>query len=207
MHLWLHTTQLRGWLDRLQAGDGSAREELLSATRGRLERLARKMLKSYPSVRRWADTGDVLQNASLRLLRSLEKVKPDSTRAFFGLAAEQIRRELIDLARHFTGPEGIGHNHASGAVAKDDSRPGFDPPDTAEDWADLERWSAFHTLIADLPSEEREVVGLVFYHGWTQDQVAELFQVSERTVRRWWVSAQMRLKEQLRQMPDMSPIG
>jgi RNA polymerase sigma factor (sigma-70 family) len=44
-----------------------------------------------------------------------------------------------------------------------------------------------------LPVREREVVGLVFYHGWTQAQVAELFQVNERTVRRWWESAMVRL--------------
>jgi hypothetical protein len=33
------------------------------------------------------------------------------------------------------------------------------------------------------PAEEREVMGLVFYHSWTQAQV------TERTVRNWWRSA------------------
>ena len=40
-------------------------------------------------------------------------MRPDSTRAFFGLAAEQMRRELLDLARHYYGPEGEGANHDS----------------------------------------------------------------------------------------------
>ena len=71
------------------------------------------MLGRFPNVRRWADTDDVLQNAQLRLLHALETVRPDSTRRFFGLAAKQIRWELIDLARHFYGAEGIGANHAS----------------------------------------------------------------------------------------------
>ena len=44
---------------------------------------------------------------------------------------------------------------------------------------------------------EREVVGLVFYHGWTQAQVAELFQVDVRTVRRWWESALVKLHREL----------
>ena len=39
------------------------------------------------------------------------------------------------------------------------------------------------------PLAQREVVGLIYYHGWTQAQVAELFQVNVRTVRRWWESA------------------
>jgi RNA polymerase sigma factor (sigma-70 family) len=47
-----------------------------------------------------------------------------------------------------------------------------------------ERWSAFHKQVEQLPVEEREVVGLIFYHGWTQAPIAELFDVSERTVRR-----------------------
>jgi hypothetical protein len=32
----------------------------------------------------------------MRLLRAMEDVQPASTRAFFGLAAEQIRRVLLD---------------------------------------------------------------------------------------------------------------
>ena len=32
-----------------------------------------------------------------------------------------------------------------------------------------------------LPIEEQEVVGLTFYNGWTQAQIADLFGVDERT--------------------------
>jgi RNA polymerase sigma-70 factor (ECF subfamily) len=63
-----------------------------------------------PRVARWVDAEDVLQNA---LLRALETMRPESTRAFFGLAAEQMRRELLDLARHYCGPEGEGAHHDS----------------------------------------------------------------------------------------------
>jgi RNA polymerase sigma factor (sigma-70 family) len=44
-----------------------------------------------------------------------------------------------------------------------------------------------------LPADEREVVGLVFYHGWTHAQVAALLVVSKRTVRRHWRRALARL--------------
>src|SRR5258707_13793281 len=89
-----HTTQLHGWLERMRAGDLTAREELLHSLCGRLERLARKMLRRFPKVHRWAETGDVLQNSLLRLLRALEQVQPASMRDFFGLAAEQMGPEL-----------------------------------------------------------------------------------------------------------------
>ena len=71
-----------------------------------LERLTRRMLKDYARLRRWEQTGDVLQNALLRLHRALASERPRSVRAFLALAATQIRRELIDLSRHHFGPEG-----------------------------------------------------------------------------------------------------
>ena len=187
------TTQMVQWLDRMRAGDASARDELIRGFQGRLELLARKMVGRDRRVGRWVDAEDVLQNALLRLLRALETVQPDSTRAFFGLAAEQMRRELLDLARHYYGPEGEGANHDSVGPRPDDSRPGLDPPAPDANANDLERWTRFHEEVERLPVREREVVGLVFYHGWTQAQVAELFQVDVRTVRRWWESALVRL--------------
>ena len=64
---------------------------------------------------------------------------------------------------------------------------------SGEDLEDLERWCLFHQQVEQLPPEEREVVGLIFYHEWTQAQVAELFQVNVRTVRRRWESAMQKL--------------
>jgi len=187
------TTQLHHWLGRMRHGDTTARDELLRAVCSRLERLARKMLGRFPNVQRWTETGDVLQGALLRLLRTLEKIEPANTRAFFSLAAEHIRRELLDLARQLYGPQGIGANQAGRQPPSDASGPLPDPPDRAEPAQELERWCAFHEGVASLPAEEREVVGLVFYHGWTQAEVANLFGVTERTIRPWWQSALLRL--------------
>jgi RNA polymerase sigma-70 factor (ECF subfamily) len=191
------TTQLHRWLDRVQAGDLAAREELLRGVGNRLERMARKMLGRFPSVRRWVETDDVLQSALVRLLRALRDVRPDSMRAFFGLAAEQMRRELIDLARHYYGPHGHGAHHASHGPTEDSSAPAFNPADRAEAPGELERWTTFHEEVEQLPAEEREVVGLMFYHGWKTAEVAELFGVSERTVRRRWEAALVKLHQVL----------
>jgi len=85
------------------------------------------MLRNYPGVGRWVEASDVLQGSLLRLLRALESVQPESTRAFFGLAAEQKRRELLDLARHFYGPQGLGANHASVGADPEACRRGSNP--------------------------------------------------------------------------------
>src|SRR5262249_7220959 len=148
----------------------------------RLQALAHRMVRNFRGVRRWADTGDVLQNAVLRLLRAFENTPVADTREFFNLAAAVIRRELIDLARHFHGPEGVGANHASTAP-RDGGPPAPDPP-ARDDTDDLDRWTALHEAAEKLPAEEREVFGLSLYHNWTQQQIAELFGIDERTVRR-----------------------
>jgi RNA polymerase sigma-70 factor (ECF subfamily) len=181
----------------MRSGDLAARDELLRRVCRRVERLARKMLHGFPGVHRWADTDDVLQNSLLRLLRSLEQVRPASTRAFFGLAAEHIRRELLDLARHYYGPEGSGAHHTSHLLPGDGTASEPVAPAVAPE--DLERWCAFHQAVERLPAVERETVGLVYYHGWTQEQIAELFQVSVRTVRRRWEVALVRLHNALKE--------
>jgi RNA polymerase sigma-70 factor (ECF subfamily) len=192
------TTLMLHCLERMRAGDLSARDELIRGFQRRLELLARKMVGRDRRVSRWVDAEDILQNASLRLLRALETVRPDSTRSFFGLAAEQIRRELLDMARHFYGPEGVGANHDSVGSHPDRSRPGLDPPAPEPSENEQERWGRFHEEVERLPARDREVVGLIFYHGWTQAQVAELFRVDVRTVRRWWDSALVRLHRVLK---------
>jgi RNA polymerase sigma-70 factor (ECF subfamily) len=194
----LDTARLRACLGRMRNGDAGAADEMLRAAWDRLEHMARTMLRRFPDVRRWEQTGDVLQAALVRLMRALGEVSPDDTRAFFGLAAEQMRRELLDLARRHRGPHGLGANLASaaGAAPGESSAPDRDPVDS-EARDDLERWQAFHEAVARLPAGEREVVDLTFYHGWTQARIAGLLGVDERTVRRRWRAACLQLHEAL----------
>lgn len=101
-------TQIQSWLDRLMAGAEGAREELIRHASDRLCALTRTILHRSPPVRRWEETDDVYQRAVMRLHQSLADVQPASVRELFGLARTQIHRELVDLARHFYGPEGAG---------------------------------------------------------------------------------------------------
>jgi RNA polymerase sigma-70 factor (ECF subfamily) len=193
----LHTTQLRRWVERIRAGDLAARDEMLSAVHDRLERLARKMLRRFPDVGRWEESSDLLHNALLRLLRALQKVEPSSMRDFFGLAAEQMRRELLDLARHYRARHALGASAAE-RPGNDSKTPPLDPPESTESPDELEKWCAFHEAVAGLPVEQREVVGLIYYHGWTQAQVAEQLGSSKRTVQRHWNAAMLRLHDWLK---------
>jgi RNA polymerase sigma-70 factor (ECF subfamily) len=179
-------------MDRLRAGDVAAADELVRAVAARLERLTRKMLRNFPGVRLHAQTDDVLQNALLRLLRSLREVSLASMRDFYNLAAGMLRRELLDLARHYARANRLGEV-ARGAPSPEESAAPGEAAAPAEPADDLERWTRFHEAVESLPVEEREVVGLIFYHDWGQAEVAELFGVTVRTVQRRWASALMKL--------------
>ena len=208
----LRTTAMHAWIDRLRAGDTTAANDLVRHAATQLEAMARKMLRHYPNVGRWEQTDDVLQNAVLRLLRALKQdVRPETVREFFGLAATQIRRELIDLARHYQGPRGVGANHASVSLTPDADEGwagAAEPIAPSDDSAELERWAAFHVAVEQLPPMEREVMGLVFYHGWTHKEIANLLEVTDRTVRRYWRSACRQLTLALNgQLPGVGDPG
>jgi RNA polymerase sigma-70 factor (ECF subfamily) len=200
------TTQIQGWIDRLKAGDESARKELLNCACERLTRLTRKMLKGFPRVKRWELTDDVVQNAVMRLYQALGKVRPASAADFFRLAAVNIRRELLDLAKHYYGPRGLGANYASlggERESKSDPHPGREPPDSAAGPDRLAAWTEFHTQVEHLPEEERQLFDLLWYQGLSQAEAGALLQISERTVKRRWASARLKLHQALKgEMPQ-----
>jgi RNA polymerase sigma factor (sigma-70 family) len=186
-------TMMRQFLRQAIAGDEAAVDALLRHNCDRLTSLTRRMLGDFRRVRRWAETADVLQNALVRLLGALRDVKPETPRDFLALATLQIRRELIDLARKYYGPQGIGTNQDS-AVAADSSGPGpAERPDLSNEPSSLAQWSELHQQIGALPDEEREIVGLLFYQGLSQAETADILSVSVRTVQRRWHSALCKL--------------
>lgn len=187
-------------IERFAGGDDSALNDLLLQAANRLEKLAHSMFSDFTRVRRWEETADIVQNASVRLFRAFQTTRPTDVRGFFALAALQIRRELVDLARHYFGPEGLGANYesrsdfpgganSSDTLAQEDSGT-FDP-------SRLSAWSEFHEHAGELPNEEREVFDLIYYQGLEQIVAAELIGISERTVRRRWQSAKETLNAAL----------
>lgn len=186
-----NSSPLPALLARVRGGDADALNELVRLTAERLETLTRRMLRDYPRVRRWAQTDDVLQNALIRLCRALGQVTPAGVREFYALATTQIRRELLDLARHYSGPENSAAHHESWDA--DPDRGPVDHSDDADDPAELADWCEFHQQAAALPEDEREVFGLIFYQGLSQDDAAEVVGVSVRTVQRRWQAAMLRL--------------
>jgi RNA polymerase sigma factor (sigma-70 family) len=180
-------------LARLAAGDLSARDRILELCADRLRILAQRMLGRFPGVRREADTDDVFQNAALRLHRALGSLAAsgEAPRSLLALAATQVRRELIDLARRAGGPQSWSANHDTNAVPGGGGRLHVEEAVSAAE--SFERWEAFHAAIDGLPDVEREVVHLAWYLGASQTTIASVVGCSPRTVKNRWRSAREKI--------------
>jgi RNA polymerase sigma-70 factor (ECF subfamily) len=181
-----NAVQLQHLLDLLQAGDDSVCDALLEHSLDRFRDLVQRMFRKESNLRQLDQTDDVLQKALVRLHRALREVKPPDVRAFYGLAARQIRWVVRDLAREM-------------AVAKVLTYAAV-PPEQEDPFAgptDLAGWSEFHETIDGLPPEERETFDLLFYQGLTQEEAAEVLNTSVRTVRRRWQRARLMLDRAL----------
>jgi RNA polymerase sigma-70 factor (ECF subfamily) len=192
------TTQLQNLLDLASEGNDAAYDEVLNLAATRLQRLTGKMLRNYPHLRRWEDTSDIFQTAAMRLHQSLSEVKPDSVRGFVGLAATQIRRTLIDLARHHFGPLGSAAKHHTDAGGSHGNNLIENHPSTTERPESLASWAEFHEAVEELPEPERRVFELVWYGGMSQPEIASLLAISVPTVKRRVRSARIHLHASLR---------
>lgn len=180
------TAVIEGWLEVLRGADPEldrqARDQLIEQSKRRMEILCRKMffgsLSSGP-----IGVDDIYQESALRLWKALRSVRPTTAKGFFGLAATQIRRVLIDLARKY---------------ARTSLPVRIDGQETTSDPASLEIWTRFHEEVGTLPEKIRDVVELVWYHDLTQDEAAGILGVDKSTVKRRWREARRQLIERLR---------
>lgn len=174
----------------LAAGDAvaveAAKAELIASTVDWMRSLTRRMLGGSPGIRRWAETDDIVQGACLRLYRALGAVQPNDPQHFVRLAALQVRREVIDMSRRLGSPDSFAANHETNGQNRD-SHPVLDAAtDSAEEPARLADWTRFHEIADSLPEAERDLFGMVWYVGLSQDEIAALLGCSPRTVRRRW---------------------
>lgn len=188
------SAHLQKLLAQVASGDESARDALIERATERLLELTQVMLRNdFPRLKRWEETDDVFQNAVIRLHRSLANVQPESVRHFFGLAATQVRRTLIDLVRHHFGPEGHANHHESrnGNTEFGGFHDQRTQPETTQEW------EHFHEVVGGLPPEELEAFSLVWYGGMSQREAADVLEISERTMIRRMNRARLLIQESI----------
>lgn len=203
------TASLEQMIAALSSGDDGAasraRGELAGLAIDRMRVIAHRMLGGAGRVHRWEETDDVVQGALLRLHRALGAVVLKDVQHFLRLAALQVRRELIDLARRHSNPESFAARHETNSFPDvSDSQKVDQAPDHIADTADnVADWSRFHAIAAALPGELRQMFDMVWYLGLSQEEIAQLLNCSTRTVRRRWEEGKQRFKDEFRGQPPM----
>jgi RNA polymerase sigma-70 factor (ECF subfamily) len=182
------TLQLQAFLDRMNAGDAAARDLLIEHACARLQRVTRKIRHDFPRLKNNEETGDLLQKGIIRLLRALDATKVATVKEFFRLAALQVRRELLDMARRPAWVKNATDMHAEKLE---------DPSDSTHEPLRLADWTEFHRKVESLPEQEREVFDLIWYQGMSQAEAAAVLEVSVPTIKRRWLSARLRLQPAL----------
>ena len=144
---------------RLKTGDQSAFNEVVQLFGEKFKAQVRRMLSKYPGVRRWEETDDVYQTLLIKLHRSLSEVNVSSPAEIFAIASTQIRRTLIDLARHYFGKRGVGRNHFSDDQnLQPDGNPQINQKESpSSEPESIEQWSEFHSAVESLETDQKEV--------------------------------------------------
>ncbi len=201
------TAHVADLLGRLRDGDSDSARALLEVSMARLQSLAKRISYNVPGVKRWEQTDDLVQNSMIRLWKALEKHRPATPLEYYRLASTIIRRELIDLSRHYFGAEGLGANMARTSDKLDSqmASPVDLKSDQTSDPVKLASWTEFHDYVESLDDEQRSLFDLLWYQGLTLGQAAALLGSSERTVRRRWKLARVALYQSVLQ-PGSEPM-
>ncbi len=178
-------TPITDLLARAQAGDASAQETVARLVYNELHGLAEAYLVREPGDQTLQPT--VLVNeAYLRLLGQHSEWKNRSH--FFGIAAQSMRRILVDRARH----RSAARRDQAMVVTLDEQNGG--PVDTVADVLGVH--DALERL-ALLDERQARIVELKFFVGLSLQEIADVLDISTATVSREWSMARVWLERAL----------
>lgn len=168
-------------LRKVRGGDALAHEELAPFLYSELRRLARTcMRRERPD--HTLQTTALVHEAYLRLMGD-QRVAWQDRKHFFSVAAGVMRRVLVDHARtRKAGKRGGGVAAISLARMRE--------PAACESWDKILDLHNALTRLADVDARAARVVELRFFAGLEISEMAELLQISDRTVKRDWEFAQ-----------------
>jgi RNA polymerase sigma factor (TIGR02999 family) len=170
-------------LDAIGQGNGPASEELLPLVYDELRRLAAARMAQQSAGHTLQPTA-LVHEAWLRLVGGENRNWKDRVH-FYRVAAQAMRRILIDRARHKSSLK-CGSNPTR--VNIDDLELAATTPDDRIVLID----EALNRLERADPVSA-QVVTLKFFGGFTNKEIAEILEMSERTVDRRWDYAKTRL--------------
>lgn len=190
--------QWQTWLRKLVEGDDEVVGEFWQQYGARLEGLAAKHLS--PALYRREDPDDVVQSVCRTFLRRAQggQFQLDDNASLWRLLCAITLTKVREKARFHLRQRRSAARERRLADGPEDTIPGVQPieaadvsPDEAAEFADQ-----LQTLLADLDDEERQLVEMKL-EDRTNQEIADRFGCSERTVRRILKRVQSRLKRML----------
>jgi RNA polymerase sigma factor (TIGR02999 family) len=170
-----------------QAGDKTAEAELVAAVYPELRRLARRYLSAERKAHT-LQTTELIHEAWLRLFGT-SAVSVQNRNHLVALMATQMRRALVDYARHRNAANGPG---AAVRVALTDVEAGAARPDE-----DVLAIDEALTALEAVDARVSKVVELRFFGGLREDEAATALGVSVSTLKRDWAFARAWLYDRL----------
>ena len=174
-------TQVTGLLKAWSSGRPEALDKLVPVVQDELRRLAVSYMRRERSDHTLQVTG-LVNEAYLRLVEQ-NRVSWQDRRHFFGVAAQCMRRVLVDYARHRNARKRSG---GKTFVVFDESI------EVAEARGiDLMALDDALASLAQLDERQAQVVDLRFFAGLSIAETARVLNVSPATVKRDWESARV----------------
>ena len=181
--------QLTELLRRMKAGESGVRDALYAAAYADLHRLARARLRE--GVRDVVlDTTCLVHESYLRFV-SAGELRAEDRRAFFAYASQVMRSVIINTAR-----ERIAQKRGG-----DRSHLTLSTQISASVTDDNQTVLKVHEALEELEQAEprlAQVAQMRYFGGYSEKEIAETLEITERTVQRDWEKARLILAETLR---------
>jgi len=177
------TAMLRAWSD----GEQHASDDLIRAVYDELRRQARRQLRRERRDHT-LDTAALINEAYLKLIEQ-RSVRWQDREHFYALAAELMRRVLVDHAR-------ARHRQKRGGPKE--SKP-LDNIEVVTVPLDLDLIALDEALdrLAAIDKQQVKIVELRYFAGLEIAETAEVLKISPATVKRDWAAAKAWLKHEL----------
>ena len=170
-------------LDKASVGDGDAIDQLIPIIYPDLKLIASSMKRKHLNVSNTLNTTALVNEAWIKLNKY--GVKAKSRKHFFCITAKAMRHILINSAEKKLSQK----RHANLQTYDDHD---FSTESDAQWIVQLDK------IISSLEQSNQrlaEVFQLKYYLGFTEVEIAEILDITDRTVRRDWITVKKLIKE------------
>jgi RNA polymerase sigma factor (TIGR02999 family) len=175
-------------IERAQAGERAALDELFAVTYADLHGLARARLRAAPRVT-VLDTVALVNESYMRLIGA-GRLRPQDRSHFVRYAARAMRSVIVDFVRR------RATERRGGDLDRVQLTTGVSGTLPDGETEILKVHEALEGLAA-LDARAAEVVEMRYFSGMSEPEIANALGVTERTVRRDWAKARLLLAEAL----------